>query len=126
MEKFWETFDLMVLTWRNVVIVGSSWSFIFMLGKMIPNSWRKSYKAHVVPGLLMAICLAGVWVPGLRTGFDHLASGEVEGIDGTEVGWRLGLGVTLSVIAYLLPVALAAAADRWLPEGAAKKVKRIL
>ncbi len=126
LEHFWANFQVMVLTWRNIIIVLSSWSLVFMVGKMIPNSWRRGYKAHAVPALLCAVCLAGVWVPGLRTGFQHIEGGEIEGIDGTEVGWRIALGILLALAAYILPIGIAWAAERWLPENVAKQIKKVL
>lgn len=113
---------------RNLLIVLMAWALSLMVGKIIPNAWKAGYRAHVSPALLLVVTSGSVWIPGLRPG---LAEGQFElapgtGISGEEIGWRIALGIILSVLAYVLPVFLMWALEKKAPPAVAKQIRRIL
>lgn len=127
-DQLLQMLSQMFLTGRNILIVAMGWSLSLMVGKVIPASWSRSYRRHVVPLILMVVCMTSVWIPGLRPGLkdgqNEIASGT--GISGEEIGWRLALGVILSVVAYALPIGLMWLAEKYLPEKVARSLRKLL
>ncbi len=121
---------LLALFWtpRNVVIVYMAWSLALIVGKAIPDSWVVGYKKHIFPVLTAATCLVAVWAPGLRPG---LPKGQAElapgtGISGEEIGWRLALGLILSVGSIALPIIIMAIAEKKLSPKVVRAIRKIL
>jgi hypothetical protein len=120
-----ETLFALFVTARNATIIGMAWTLTFIIGKILPLAWGKVYRLHIVPAIMLAVCLSAVWAPGLRPG---LAEGQAElnGIDGSELGFRLALGIILAFAAYIVPVVLMWAAEKWLPAKTVKRIRSIL
>jgi len=121
----WAVLSALFITPRNLIIVAVAWALTLMVGKIIPLSWAKGYKAHAVPLLDLLICSAAVWVPGLRPGLSE-GSPELAGLDGQEIGFRIGLGIILALASYLVPVGLMWFVEKKLPPGVAKQLRKIL
>lgn len=121
------------MTGRNAAIVGMAWGLPFMVGLMLPKAWVRVFKLHVVPAMMLTTCSVSVWVSGLRPGLtdDQKANGIVEmvagtGIDGTETGFRVCLGIVLAVFAWLLPVVGRILIEKYLPEKVARQLRKVL
>lgn len=113
---------------RNLIIIAMAWSLSLMIGKIIPDAWKTAYRKHVSPLLLLIVCSASVWVsrlrPGIAEGAEELAPGT--GLAGDEMGYRIALGIILSVMAYILPVVLMWFLEKKAPPAVAKQIRRIL
>lgn len=119
-NSYWDSFlhlldflQVLYVTPRNASILGGVWAFCFMLSKIIPNAWGSVYRAHVVPAIMVIMCLTAVWLPGLRP--------EIESI-----GWRIALGFTLSMFCWFLPIFAMWAINRWLPPKLARAIKKVM
>jgi hypothetical protein len=120
-----EVLYALFVTPRNLIIIGMAWALVLLLGKIIPNGWVKGYKAHFVPLLDLAICSGAVWAPGLRPGLPP-GSKELAGLDGHEIGFRIGLGVLLALSAYVVPAFMMWFAEKKLPPGVVKQLRKML
>lgn len=119
------TLYALFITPRNLIIVGTAWALVLMIGKIIPNAWAKGYRAHIVPFLDLVVCSAAVWTPGLRPGLPP-GREELAGLDGEEIGFRIGLGIILALGAYVVPVAIMWFVEKKLPPGVAKQLRKML
>lgn len=108
-QILWDLF----ITPRNLIIIGMAWGLSLVIGKVIPDGWRRSYRRHVAPGLMLILCSTMVWVSGTRP-------------DITAPGWRVSLGVVLAVVCMVVPLALNFFAEKYLPEKFVGAIKRIL
>ena len=98
----WATFKVLFLTVRNVWLGLGSVGLLFILGTGLPKGfWKKHYKENISIYLALIWCSAAVWVPGLRPGPDEGHVDIVAGIDGSEIGFRIVLGILLCVTSYL-------------------------
>lgn len=118
-------FKLLLWTVRNLLIILSVWSFIEIVGHIIPNSWREDYHGHVAIAISLAACMSAMWVSGLQP-LSMEGDAQVAGIDGHEIGFRIALGVLLTLGTLLCPVAVRYLSGRFLPEKVAKGIRKIL
>ena len=110
------------ITPRNLIIVAMAWALVVMIGKVIPDRWNKTYRDHWSPAILLVVCSASVWISGLRPG----VAVEGTGIEGHEIGWRIGLGIILALASYLVPVVAMWALKKYLPSNVVKQIRKLL
>lgn len=113
--------DLLALfdTTRNGAIGIGVLAALFLIGVGLPPKWKKIYKANIVPYLSIVLCQIAMWMPGLRPGMPKGVD-DIAGIDGSEMGFRIGLGLALALACYLshriFPLIILAASKKMLPE----------
>ena len=110
------------VTPRNLIIVAMAWALVVMIGKVIPDRWNKTYRGHWSPAILLVVCSVSVWISGLRPG----VAVEGTGIEGDEVGWRIGLGIILALSAYVVPVVVMWGIEKYMPPNVAKQIRKLL
>jgi hypothetical protein len=115
----------LIATVRNFIIVCMAWASTLFIGKALPLSWVKIYRLHVAPIIILVVCMVAVWIPGLRPGLEE-GQVEIAGIDGNEPGFRIALGVILALAAYVTPVIIMWAAEKYLPPNVVKQIRKIL
>lgn len=120
-EQLLATFKVLFGTTRNLWLGLGSVGLLFILGVGLPKGyWKKHYKENVSIYLALAWCSAAVWVPGLRPGPEEGQSEIVAGIDGSEIGFRIVLGILLCVTSYIvyrvLPLLVFWGAKKMFPE----------
>lgn len=120
-----EVFKALFITGRNIWLVGGAWALLFLCGIGLPKHWKKHYRENVVPYFSLVICSAAVWIPGLHPGLPE-GHGEVAGIDGTEIGFRIMLGFMLAVAAYLAPWIYYALLKKVLPASTAATLEKVI
>jgi len=111
-DLYSQMYDLFV-TPRNLIIIGMAWGLALLFGKMLPLRWIRTYKSHVAPALMLAVCSAMVWVSGTRP-------------DIKSIGWRISLGIILAVVCQVVPILLIWLAEKYLPEKMVQAIRRIL
>ena len=119
----------LAITPRNAWIGLGVLAALFLFGVGLTPRWKKVYKANIVPYLAIALCEAAVWFPGLRPGLPD-GREEVAGIDGTEIGFRIGLGLILSLLVYLtyrvFPLLVLWLGGKVLPEQVAEALEKAI
>jgi hypothetical protein len=130
-SEAWETFLVLFGTTRNIWLGIGSIGLLFILGVGLPTSgfdWKKHYKENLSPYLSLVWCSIAVWVPGLRPGPEDGHSEMVAGIDGSEIGFRIVLGILLAATSYFvyrtLPIFSFWIARKFLPERVAKVLEK--
>ena len=124
-----EVLEALFITARNVYLCGGTVALLFLLGVGLNKHWRTIYKANITSYLALIICEAAVWIPGLRPGLPE-GQEEVAGIDGSEIGFRIVLGLLLALIAYLvhrtMPMFVLWLGKKFLPENIAKGLEKAI
>lgn len=125
------TFKILFGTIRNVWLGLGSVGLLFILGAGLPKGyWKRHYKENISIYLALLWCSAAVWVPGLRPGPDEGQSEIIAGIDGSEFGFRIVLGILLCVTSYLayrvLPLIVFWGAKKVFPERIAEGLEKAI
>ncbi len=118
-------FKTLLWTVRNLLIILSVWSFIEIVGHIIPTAWREEFHAHAAIAIALVACMWSMWVSGLQP-LSMEGDAQVAGIDGHEFGFRVALGILLTLGTLLCPVAVRYLTGRFLPEKVAKGIRKIL
>jgi len=71
-----------LLTPQNLGIMVASWTIIAVSRRMFPSLFKKPIMIRLLPVLPILLCMALLWLPGLRPA-------------GVEWGWMLILGILL-------------------------------
>lgn len=112
-EDIWQQLYDLFVTPRNAIILGMSWGLALIIGKIIPKAWKENYRLHHAPAVMLIVCSTMVWVSGTRP-------------DIKSIGWRISLGIILTVISMVVPVIIMWLAEKYLPERIVKSIQKIL
>jgi len=138
----WEMMYQLFWTPYNVLVVTGTWASVVLIGKIIPDSWVKVYRKHVVPAQYLVLCIAAVWTPDLWEDLTTRYSPPPEKLEGMKVVAEsikvvepsseisgvaiLCMGVSLALCAYVFPIILLWAMEKWLPANVVKQIKKVL
>lgn len=77
-----EALSNLLLTKENLAVMVAAWTILSVSRKMFPKLYQKPIMARLLPVLPMALCMAMLWLPGIRP-------------VGVDWGWMLILGIVL-------------------------------
>lgn len=77
-----EALSNLLLTKENLAVMVAAWTILSVAKRVLPGLFQKSVMARLLPLLPMLLCMAMVWLPGIRP-------------EGVDWGWLLVLGVVL-------------------------------
>lgn len=112
-------------TARNLIIVLAVWTVTFFITKALPKHSRRGFHNRASHMVMLVFCCIAVWIPGLRPGFADGYEPPGTGLDGAEPGFRIALGILLALGAYLVPVIVMAAVEKWMPNQA-KRIRKVI